>query len=78
VAQENEHKYLVRSGSWRNQAHRGERYRQGYLSTDPERNLRVRVSGDTAVLTIKGANKGDQDGLQRAEFEYPIPIADAN
>lgn len=78
MAQENEHKYLVQSEAWRKQAHHGEHYRQGYLSTDPERNVRVRVSGDKAVLTIRGSGRGDHRGLQRAEFEYPIPVEDAN
>ena len=78
MAQENEHKYLVRSAGWRKQARRGEHYLQGYLSTDPERSVRVRVGGDKAVLTIKGSGGGDHNGLQRAEFEYPIPAEDAN
>ena len=48
-------------------------YRQGYLSTDPERTVRVRRAGDRAFLTIKGLSKG----ATRAEFEYEIPTADA-
>jgi len=78
VAQENEHKYLVQSVAWRKQARRGEHYRQGYLSTEPERSVRVRVSGNKAVLTIKGSGGSDHNGLQRAEFEYPIPVEDGN
>jgi adenylate cyclase len=78
VAQEIEHKYLVQSEAWRKQARYGGHYRQGYLSTDLERSVRVRVSGDKAVLTIKSSGGGDRNGLQRAEFEYPIPVADAN
>lgn len=76
MPQENEHKYLVQSPAWRKQARKGEHYRQGYLSTDPERSVRVRVGRDKAVLTIKGKG-GGQDGLDRAEFEYPIPVEDA-
>ena len=78
MAQENEHEYLVQSVAWRKKARQGHHYRQGYLSTEPERNVRVRVSGDKAVLTIKGSSDGDHNGLQRAEFEYPIPVEDAN
>ena len=78
MARENEHKYLVQSAIWRKQARHGEHYRQGYLSTDLERSVRVRSSGDKAVLTIKGSGCGDHNGLQRAEFEYPIPVEDAN
>ena len=78
MAQENEHKYLVHSAAWRKQARQGHHYRQGYLSTDPERSVRVRSSGDKAVLTIKGSGGGDHNGLERAEFEFPIPVKDAN
>jgi adenylate cyclase len=53
VAQENEHKYLVQSEAWRKQARHSEHYRQGYLSTDLERSVRVGVSRDKAVLAIR-------------------------
>jgi CYTH domain-containing protein len=52
----------------------GVRYRQGYLSTLKERTVRVRTVADRAYLTIKGVN----EGIARAEFEYEIPVADAN
>ncbi|HEX5228942.1 MAG TPA: CHAD domain-containing protein [Bryobacteraceae bacterium] len=77
MAQENEQKYLVQSAQWRKQARRGQRFRQGYLSTDPERSVRVRADSDKAVITIKGA-PANVHGLKRAEFEYPIPLADAD
>jgi adenylate cyclase len=48
--------------------------RQGYLSSDPARVVRVRVAGDRAYLTIKGRSVG----ATRGEWEYPIPLADAN
>lgn len=77
MAQENEHKYRVQSAAWRKQARRGQHYRQGYLSTDPERSVRVRAGSDSAVITIQsGSARGD--GLDRSEFEYPIPLEDAN
>lgn len=47
-------------------------YRQGYLSRDPERTVRVRVAGPHAYLTVKGRASGPS----RAEFEYGIPVAD--
>jgi adenylate cyclase len=50
-----------------------EKVLQGYLLNSKERNLRVRTIGDKAFLTIKGK----QTGLTRAEFEYEIPISDA-
>jgi adenylate cyclase len=40
--------------------------------------VRVRVSGDKAVLTINGSGESDHNGVPRAEFEYPIPVEDAN
>lgn len=68
-----ERKFLVRSDAWREEAE-GETYRQGYLSVDPERTVRVRVAGKRGYLTVKGRS----EGLARAEFEYPIPVADAH
>ena len=49
--------------------------RQGYLSLDPERTVRVRVSGVRAFVTIKGAPS--DSGASRAEYEYEIPVPDA-
>jgi adenylate cyclase len=66
-----ERKFLVNGTDWR--VGDGERVRQGYLSRAPERTVRVRVVGDEGFLTIKGANRG----IVRAEYEYPIPVADA-
>jgi adenylate cyclase len=48
--------------------------RQGYLSSDPAPVVRVRVEGDQAYMTIKGKSVG----ATRGEWEYPIPLADAN
>jgi adenylate cyclase len=52
----------------------GTAYRQGYLSTTPERTVRVRHAGEAAFLTVKGISIG----ASRAEFEYPIPVADVD
>jgi adenylate cyclase len=52
----------------------GTAYRQGYLSTAPERTVRVRHAGETAFLTVKSISIG----ASRAEFEYPIPVADVD
>jgi CYTH domain-containing protein len=68
MPQEIERKYLVRSDAWRSGA-TGKRYRQGYLSTEPDRTVRVRVAGDAAFLTVKGRSAG----AARAEYEYTIP-----
>lgn len=48
---------------------------QGYLSSVPDRNVRVRLSGDKAYLTIKGA--ATKDGLSRYEWEKEISPVDA-
>jgi adenylate cyclase len=72
MKKEIERKFLVREGAW-TPGDAGVRYLRGYLSTAPERVVRVRIAGEDATLTIKGA----PSGLARDEFEYPIPLADA-
>jgi CYTH domain-containing protein len=72
MAQEIERKFLVKRDVW-TPAGPGTPYRQGYLSAQKERVVRVRIQGGEARLTVKGATVG----LTRAEFEYPIPVADA-
>lgn len=71
MAVEIERKFLVREG-WQPQ-HEGVRIAQGYLSSVPERTVRVRIKGKKGYLTVKGRN----EGIRRAEFEYEIPAADA-
>ena len=68
-----ERKFLVASEGWRREPGRVTRFSQGYLSSDPARTVRVRIAGDEAFLTIKGATTG----ATRAEFEYAIPVAEA-
>lgn len=51
----------------------GERLTQGYLSHDKNATVRVRIAGGSAWLTIKGKT----EGATRSEFEYPIPLDDA-
>jgi len=72
MAHEIERKYLVDTSLWR-PAGPGVLYRQGYLSSAIDRVVRIRIAGDQAFLTIKGAN----EGISRLEFEYPMPVADA-
>lgn len=67
-----ERKFLVCSNIWRS-GPPGIVYRQGYLSRDKDRTVRVRLAGAQAFLTIKGA----RTGLTRAEFEYPISPVEA-
>lgn len=72
MGQEIERKFLVVGDRWRAQA-TGVRYRQGFLSTEPERTVRVRVAGAVGSITIKGLSVR----ARRTEFEYPIPAEDA-
>ena len=72
MATEIERKFLVREGSWREAA--AETYRQGYLSTVKERTVRVRTINDKGYLTVKGISVG----ASRLEFEYEIPVEEAN
>lgn len=73
MATEIERKFLVSDDSWRNDADDGTLYRQGYLSTGGSCAIRVRVAGTRAYLSIKSASSG----ISRAEFDYTIPLADA-
>lgn len=72
MGKEIERKYLVEGMDWRRLAE-GVLYRQGYLSSAPQCNVRVRIAGEKATLTIKGPPRG----IGRPEFEYEIPMADA-
>ncbi|MBF0193696.1 MAG: CYTH domain-containing protein [Magnetococcales bacterium] len=72
MAIEIERKFLLKNDGWRGLGV-GTVYRQGYLSSVKERAVRVRVAGEKATLTIKGVSKG----IARAEYEYEIPMADA-
>lgn len=67
-----ERKFLVQNDSWRTAE--GVLFRQGYLNSDLNRVVRVRTMGETAVLTIKGRSVG----AIRHEYEYEMPLADAN
>ncbi len=73
MGKEIERKYLVTDG-WRDATDGpGTEMRQAYLSTDPRATVRVRVAGDRAWLTVKGLTRG----IERDEWEYPVPVADA-
>ena len=73
MALEIERKFLVAGEGWRQPPARQQRFSQGYLSRDPARTVRVRVAGAQAFLTIKGRTVG----ATRAEFEYAIPMGEA-
>ena len=71
MAVEIERKFLVIGDAWRSAP--SLLIRQGYLNRDPQRTVRVRTSDDQAWVTVKGLTRG----ATRAEFEYPIPVGDA-
>jgi len=69
-----ERKFLLAGDSWRASADEGTQIRQGFLSTDKERVVRVRVAGDRGTLTVKGLGSG----ASRPEFEWTIPVEEAH
>jgi adenylate cyclase len=72
MALEIERKFLVRGSPWKTLAQVA-LMRQGYLLAHPARVVRVRIEGEKATITIKGA----MQGIVRGEWEYPIPFDDA-
>jgi adenylate cyclase len=70
-----EHKYLIRKDLWY-AVHKpeGTFIRQGYLVSEPEKTVRVRVAGTEAFLTIKGRAVN----ASRPEYEFLIPVEEAN
>lgn len=75
-----ERKFLTTSDAWRGQAERVVRMAQGYLndlgaveSGRQRCSVRVRIAGDEAFLNLKSRELGHT----RQEFDYPIPVADA-
>ena len=70
-----ERKFLVKSKTFLDDYTRCNRIVQGYLSSSPERTVRVRIKGENGYLTIKG--KSNESGLSRFEWEKEIPITEA-
>jgi adenylate cyclase len=71
MAKEIERKFLV-NGDFKSAAKREKRIIQGYLSSVPERTVRVRIKGDKGYITIKGI--GNESGASRFEWEKEIPV----
>lgn len=65
-----ERKFLVTSEDFRAEAESELHIRQGFLSTDPERTVRVRLQNDSGKITVKGIS--DQAGISRFEWERDI------
>ncbi|MBD2512228.1 CYTH domain-containing protein [Nostoc muscorum FACHB-395] len=72
MAKEIERKFLVKGDSWRGLVE-GSVYRQGYIATQDKAAVRIRIVGEKSYLTIKGPSIK----YSRLEFEYPIPVEDA-
>ncbi len=72
MAQEIERKFLVTSDAYKQQAKKATRITQGYISSVPERTVRVRIKGDKGFITIKGI--GNESGASRFEWEKEIPV----
>jgi adenylate cyclase len=73
MAQEIERKFLV-SGEFKSLAVKETRITQGYLSSVPERTVRVRIKGEKGFITIKGI--GSASGASRYEWEKEIPVSE--
>ncbi len=72
MAIEIERKFLLKNNLWKNEVDRSTKFKQGYLTSEPECSVRIRVTNELAWLNIKSATIG----AQRDEFEYPIPFED--
>jgi len=73
MATEIERKYTLKSEDWRNTISSSQRITQGYLAGNDRASVRIRVAGDHANINIKSATLG----ITRQEYEYEIPLEDA-
>jgi len=75
MGKEIERKFLVRDDSWKPSVEKSTHLCQKYIPLAPGLSgvVRIRIAGDRAFLTLKGARKG----IECSEFEYPVPVADA-
>ena len=72
MALEIERKYLIKNNHWKKKAKKGVKILQGYLNFHPKRNVRVRLKGKKAFITVKGKTRN----ITRKEFEFEIPFSD--
>ncbi len=70
-----ERKFLVTSEAFKSFAHSKHQIAQGYLNSNPERTVRIRILGESGFLTIKG--KGNETGMTRFEWETEISLQEA-
>ena len=70
-----ERKFLVKSDEFKAAAFSKQQIAQGYLNSNPERTVRVRIKGESGFLTIKGISNAS--GTTRFEWETEISLAEA-
>lgn len=75
MAQEIERKFLVNGDAYKEEAAARTRIIQGYLSSVPERTVRVRIRDGKGYITIKGV--ANASGASRYEWEKEIPLPEA-
>lgn len=73
MAKEIERKFLVKDLTFIQAATSSRHIRQTYLSANPDATVRLRIADDSAFITVKGRNSG----AVRDEWEYPVPVSDA-
>lgn len=73
MATEIERKFLLKDNTWRNSVARSEKIIQGYLANTGKSSIRIRISGDHANLNLKSMTIG----VTRSEYDYLIPLQDA-
>lgn len=74
MALEIERKFLVKNDEWKKSSDTGTKLIQGYIASE-NATIRIRVAGEKSFLTIKG--RSTANGVSRNEFEYAIPLQDA-
>ncbi|MCU6769888.1 CYTH domain-containing protein [Barnesiella propionica] len=69
-----ERKFLTVSDGYRKNYQKKTYYKQGYITAEKTKTVRIRIAGEHAFITIKGAT----NHCSRIEYEYPIPVKDAD
>ena len=75
MAQEIERKFLVKNDAFKKESFSETKIVQGFLSTVPERTVRIRIKGVKGFITVKGI--GNESGTSRYEWEREISVEDA-
>ena len=74
MAIEIERKYLLKNNDWQTHVYQKTHYKQAYLANTKQSSVRIRIAGNKANINIKSMTLG----IQRLEYEYPMPVQDAN